>query len=46
MKLFRTTDMRTIAILQDMFCFALPSVRIAPIARRTEKFINEHLVKT
>jgi len=38
MKLFRTTDMRTIATLQDMFSFALPSVRIA---WRTEKFITE-----
>jgi len=38
MKLFRTTDMRTIATLQDMFSFALPSVRIA---RRTDKFIKE-----
>jgi len=38
MKLFRTTDMRTIAALQDMFGFALPSVRIA---QRTEKFVKE-----
>jgi len=38
MKLFRTTDMRTIVTLQDMFSFALPSVRIA---RRTEKYIHE-----
>jgi len=38
MKLFRTTDMRNIATLQDMFGFALPSVRIA---RRTEKFVKE-----
>jgi len=38
MKLFRTTDMRTIVILQEMFNFALPSVRIA---RRTEKFVKE-----
>ena len=37
-KLFRTTDMRTIANLQDMFGFALPSVRIA---RRTETFVKE-----
>ena len=36
MKLSRTTDVRTIAILQYMFSFALPSVRVA---RRTEKFI-------
>jgi len=38
MKLFRTTDMRTIVILQEMFSFALPSVRIA---RRIEKFVKE-----
>ena len=40
MKLFRTNNKRrpTIATLQDMFGFALPSVRIAP---GTEKFIKE-----
>ena len=37
-KLFRTTDMRTVATLQDTFGFALPSVWIA---RRTDKFIKE-----
>jgi len=30
--------MRTIVIMEEMFSFALPSVRIA---RRTEKFIKE-----
>jgi len=35
-KLFKTTDMCTIATLQEMFGFELPSVRIA---RRTVKFI-------
>ena len=35
MKLFKTTDMCTIATLQEMFGFELPSVRIA---RRTVKF--------
>jgi len=38
MKLFRTIDMHTIVILQEMFSLALPSVRIA---RRTQKFIKE-----
>ena len=37
-KLFRTTDMYTIATLQEMFGFELPSVRIA---RRTVKFISK-----
>ena len=36
MKLFKTTDMYTIATLQEMFGFELPSVHIA---RRTVKFI-------
>ena len=35
MKLFKTTDMYTIATLQEMFGFELPSLRIA---RRTVKF--------
>jgi len=38
MKLFITTDMYTIATLQEMFGFELPSVRIA---RRTVKFISK-----
>jgi len=33
MNLFRTTDMRTFATLQDRICVA--------IARRTEKFVKE-----
>ena len=38
MKLFKTTDMYTVATLQEMFGFELPSVRIA---RRTVKFISK-----
>jgi len=38
MKLFKTTDMHTIATLQEMFGFELPSVRIA---HRTVKFISK-----
>ena len=38
LKLFQTTDMYTIATLQEMFGFELPSVRIA---RRTVKFISK-----
>jgi len=38
MKLFKTTDMYTIATMQEMFGFELPSVRIA---RRTVKFISK-----
>jgi len=38
MKLFKTTDMYTIATLQEMFGFELPSVRIA---HRTVKFIGK-----
>ena len=38
MKLFKTTNMYTIATLQEMFGFELPSVRIA---RRTVKFISK-----
>ena len=38
MKLFKTTDMYTIATLQEMFGFELQSVRIA---RRTVKFISK-----
>ena len=38
MKLFKTTDMYTIATLQEMFGFELPS---ACIARRTVKFISK-----
>ena len=39
MKLFKTTDMYTIATLQEMFGFELPSVPM--IARRTVKFISK-----
>jgi len=38
MKLLKTTYMCTIATLQEMFSFELPSVRIA---RRTVKFISK-----
>ena len=40
MKLFKTTDMYTIATLQEMFGFELPSVRIAR-RRPTVKFISK-----
>ena len=37
--IFKTTDMYTIATLQEMFDFELPSVRIA---RRTVKFMSKY----
>jgi len=38
MKLFRTTDIQTISLCQELFNFELPSV---PLDRRCKKFVNK-----
>jgi len=42
MKLFRTTDIQTISLCQELFNFELPSV---PLDRRCKK-IREHIFCT